>query len=351
MDYKYYIEDCYSINPDTLTLFKKVYIRNFQDNTLSTPLELTHKRRKKQTHKKKVKNLENSSHSFKLSDNAYRTLKKKITWLYYLAKPKSVTTYTGKHIYNFKINFITLTLSSKQRHKTKDITHLMLNQFLNEIRQRTGMVNYVWRLEFQKNGNVHYHIVTDCYLDYFFVRKIWNKIQANNGYIKPYTDKHISLNFQDYYKLYHKEGKNTKDSLLKSYQAQKSTSWTQPNSVDVKSVHNKRKISLYIAKYFGKDSKAHVFKNELDSDNSDANMRLWFCSRGLSKLNNISGSISELYQDLYSIVKSAKGLYTVYAKYASSFYYNIATIANVHKSFLNQFLQNYAYSLGYVNSS
>src|SRR5690606_12361768 len=51
-----------------------------------------------------------SHHNFTISENANRTLRNKINWLYYLAKSKQIKTYNGKSIFNFKIGFITLTL-------------------------------------------------------------------------------------------------------------------------------------------------------------------------------------------------------------------------------------------------
>ena len=59
----------------------------------------------------------------------------KINWLYFLAKSKSVKTISGKEIYNFKINFITLTLPSKQIHPTNVITSQCLNQFITEMKK------------------------------------------------------------------------------------------------------------------------------------------------------------------------------------------------------------------------
>src|SRR3546814_12525138 len=92
-----------------------------------------------------------------MSTNAYRTLRKKINWLYYLAKSKHVRTISGKEIYNFKIGFITLTLPSKQRTCTKEVTNSLFNTLLTELRTTCELQNYVWRLEFQKNGHVNYH--------------------------------------------------------------------------------------------------------------------------------------------------------------------------------------------------
>src|SRR3546814_8448708 len=78
--------------------------------------------------------IKRSSHNLTMSTNAYRTLRKKINWLYYLAKSKHVRTISGKEIYNFKIGFITLTLPSKQRTCTKEVTNSLFNTLLKDLR-------------------------------------------------------------------------------------------------------------------------------------------------------------------------------------------------------------------------
>ena len=69
-----------------------------------------------------------------------------------MAKSRYKKTLTGVEIYNFKINFMTLTLPAKQMHPTAVITKNAFNQFLTEIRELYKMENYVWRIEFQKTG-------------------------------------------------------------------------------------------------------------------------------------------------------------------------------------------------------
>ena len=118
-------------------------------------------------------------HNFELSVNAQRKMREKINWLFALAKSRYKKTYSGKEIYNFKVNFITLTLPSVQIHPTSQVTNECFNQWLTELRNELNFENYVWRLEFQKNGNVHYHLVTDCYIDYHLSLKKWNIIKIH----------------------------------------------------------------------------------------------------------------------------------------------------------------------------
>lgn len=341
---------CFSLEPTKLTLFNRVF-KASDYHPDGTKREKT-KRIKhfEQTFTQAQENVKRSTHNLQLSDNAYRTLKKRINWLYYLAKSKSVKTYNGKQIYNFKIAFLTLTLSSKQKDPTADITNGMFNQFLTEIRQRTGMANYVWRLEFQENGNVHYHLVTDTYLDYYFVLPIWNRIQKNNGYIKDYKEKHENLSLLDYNKMYNPFGKLQFDTIAKRYAKSKSQKWEQPNSVDVRSVVSKKAIASYITKYFGKDSKSKVVKSECDNDENTKNLRLWFCSRSLSKVNSISNFIEATEYDITAIVTSAKNIKRYFAKFATVIYFEMFDLPDYCRRYLEPLLRNHAFSTGYQPS-
>lgn len=289
-------------------------------------------------------------HNFEISVNAHRTLKKKINWLYYLSKSKFVKTYSGKQIFNFKMAFITLTLPSKQRHPTIEITKDLFNQFLTEVRQRTKMQNYVWRLEFQKNGNVHYHIVTDTYLDYFFTRSIWNRILDKAGYIEPYTAKHQSLSLREYNNIYNPDRKTDFSIMAKRYANGCKNKWKSPNTVDVKSVISNKSISNYILKYFSKSANGNSICNALDTPENSKSLRLWFCSRSLSKLNSVSDFCEAVNFDIHSIVLKAKKVKEIYFKWAKVIYFDIKSFMQKERAFVEKMLTGYAQQQGYVPS-
>ena len=87
------------------------------------------------------------------------------------------------------------------------------------------MENYVWRLEFQGNGNVHYHIVTDSYIDYFFALKIWNRIINKLGYVDAYQEKFSKMSLNEYIENSKYHDNNTFDVLAKRYAKGKSVNW------------------------------------------------------------------------------------------------------------------------------
>lgn len=290
-------------------------------------------------------------HNFTISEQARKTMMLKINWLYFMAKSRYKKAISGVEIHNFKLNFITLTLSGKQEHPTAEITEKLFNQFLVEIRKIYKIENYVWRLEFQKNGNVHYHIVTDTYTDFHIVLKIWNRIQAKLGYVAKYTKKHIVMTLNDYVNAYNDNGKVSFDTLKYRYARGKASSWKIPNSVDVKSVSSGKKISFYISKYFSKKENKNNACNPLDNKENSIGLRLWFCSRSLSKLTAIREFVPAFNFNLLEHLYTAKDIFYVAHDFCQSWFYSISTLLNESKAVISQLLRNYALTSGYQSSS
>lgn len=338
----------FSIEPNKASSFNRVFRRSKYDS-LEAQLDLQNETKTpSHTETRSQNTVKRAFHNFQISENAYRTLKRKMNWLYYLAKPKYVKTYSGKEIFNFKMGFITLTLPSSQRHPTAEITKVLFNQFLTEVRQRTKMQNYIWRLEFQKNGNVHYHIATDTYLDYFFIQKLWNRILSNHGYVQPYTAKHSAMSLLEYNHTYNREGKTEFQIIAKRYANGCKTKWTQPPSVDVISVKSAQAIANYIAKYFGKNADGEQLCNELDNEENAANLRLWFCSRSLSKLETVSDFCEAVDYNIFEIVASASRTRKKIYQYATVFYYEIRNLGTHARKFVEQLLRDYSRRQGYI---
>jgi hypothetical protein len=338
----------FSLTPNRLSLFSKLTkpvsawetsekkMSSFEKNTLLANL-----------HGGKYTS-ETRFHNFKISVSAQKSLVQKINWLYFLSNPREKESLKGGKIFNFRMNFVTLTLPSKQVHPTSEITRDCLNQFLTELSQTHNLTNYVWRLEFQKNGNVHYHLVTDVFLDYHKTLKSWNRILSKKGYVQPYTEKHALMGLNEYVKEYSNNGQTDFETLKNRYIRGKKLNWKVPNTVDVKSVLGSKKIALYISKYFSKKDKTGTEKNELDNIENSKGLRLWFCSRSLSKLKTISDFIPAFDTDLVSIVKTAKDCFTVVHEYCTSFYFSISSIPWQLKGKITKILRDYGEENNYI---
>ena len=334
---KYQVLPRFSLRPDRLCLYNRIINREHfnEKGEYCKP-------------KRDINRVTRTYHGFLISESAQRTLRDKIQWLYTLARSRYVKTYSGKEIHNFKIAFITLTLPSQQVHPTAQITNECFNQFLTEIRQRTKMENYVWRLEFQKNGNVHYHIVTDVYIDYHFARKIWNRIINKLGYVDRFTEKMTPLTLGQYAELYKHRPDIQFPLIAKWYAKGKAEKWQNPPSVDVKIARNHQSISYYISKYFSKKEAGAPLCNPLDNVDNAFGLRLWFCSRSLSRLKAISDFEEACMIDWKAVLTWVEDTREIICDYAKIIFYDIKKATNEVKALLYQTFRDYSRECGYL---
>lgn len=336
-----------STRPNKIVLYNEVIKRSFQSNGVSIDSKLYKKEIDQDERVSRKGKIARSFHHFIISKPAQQNLRDKISWLFHLSRSRYVKTYSGKEIFNFKINFITLTLPSEQKHATAEITNDCLNQFITELRQRVKMENYVWRLEFQQNRNVHYHIVTDTYIDYFLCQKIWNRIIEKKGYIEAFSKKMNTLTLLDYHRIYGKDKAENWANSCKRFAKGKQNNWQNPPSVDVKNCTSQRSISFYISKYFSKQNEAQFISNSLDNEENSFGIRLWFCSRSLSKLKAITEYVEAIDFNAAILLEDAPGARTVLYDYAKVIYFELQKMSAYIKGLMFPFLRRYADSLQY----
>lgn len=123
-------------------------------------------------------------------------LKNAINWMLLFADKKRVYSKEGRenkktgklqHNFYFKLAFITLTLSDRQQHSDQFIKEHMLQPFLYWL-TRYYDACYVWKAESQLNGNIHFHITIDTYVNWKSIRSKWNKLLSKHGYCKVLQD-------------------------------------------------------------------------------------------------------------------------------------------------------------------
>lgn len=88
-----------------------------------------------------------------------------------------------------KVVLLTVTLSATQFHTDGIIKSKILNPFLKHLVRVYGCENYFWRAESQQNGNIHFHILLDRFLDKKKVQEVWNAFQNKLGYVDRFYDK------------------------------------------------------------------------------------------------------------------------------------------------------------------
>lgn len=252
-------------------------------------------------------------HQGRMSKIATRKLTRSLDYLVHMAKPKKIVKpYHGRN-FTFKVNFITLTLSSKQIHSDQVIKAELLNHFLITSLRKWNVTKYVWRAEKQENGNIHFHIATGNFIPWNELRNEWNKIQQKLGYVTRYRE-----NREEWHKKgFNYDPRHAKqwpyERQLKAWKKGCETQWDNPNSVDIHSLMHVGNIKAYMVKYMSKNKKYTDEEiqawNELSEEEKEmirnktaVTGRLWSCSVNLSGLKGgeteVDSIISEELQRL-----------------------------------------------------
>ena len=199
------------------------------------------------------------AYSGEITSHSVKRLKQACELLFVLARKKSFNSRkTGKRIF-FRIALHTLTLSAPQGEWTdKQIKEQLLKPYLRHFKSK-GLVNYIWKAERQMNGNIHFHILTDAFIDKTEVRNYWNKVQAKFGLITKFEQKHG-----------HRD----------------------PNSTDVKVVRNDQGMTNYMLKYMLKEVEKEGRKEEGQEIEEGRKGKIWDCSVNL-KIKNDTANMAE----------------------------------------------------------
>lgn len=336
-----------SVRPDKITFYKEFVLRNQIPNKNVLKISPASNKALLEMGIGKNRVVDNNSHNFELSVKATKRIKDKINWLYHLSKIETITVSKHKTLYNFRMNFITLTLPCKQRHTTSEINEKCLNQFFTEIKDKFGVRNYVWRLEFQKNGNAHYHIATDTYINFNAMRYIWNRCINKLGYVDDYMNKNIGITFEEYRNKNARNNEIDFKTLQHRFSKGSAERWTKPNTVDVKTVFNVSGIGYYISKYITKKSEHQLNSIVKEREPQDTNLRLWFCSRSLSKLDKVTFYEEEITDKLCDLLNELGDKKTFIFDYCKVVYFNVKKQSNLFQRLFREFFTDYARDVGY----
>lgn len=213
-----------------------------------------------------------------LSPKARRRLTNAVNWLVASAKTKRVYSKKTGAQFSFKVSFVTLTLPTV-KHDLSDAVfkNKLLHTFISNARNKWGMHNFVWKVETQKNGNIHCHLTTDVYIQWHELRSTWNKILSSYGLIDSYREKHSKMTFEEYCKSYNYDNSKTTEQMRFAYDQGVKSGWTNPNTTDVHAVHKVKDIGAYLAKYFDKEEEG---RRRISG-------RVWSCSYSLSSKNKL----------------------------------------------------------------
>lgn len=178
--------------------------------------------------------------------------------------------------------FITLTLSYMQIQNDNYIKRNLLMRFIEILKKEKGIQNYIWRAEPQENGNIHFHIIIDRFINWQYIRQKWNSIQEKYDYIDAFEQKHGHRN---------------------------------PNSTDIHSLKKVNNIAAYICKYMVKNKPLRKIEG-----------RIWGCSSNFHSIKNPRIEVTEeIIEEIELLVKEGS-LYKKTLEYCTIFRYKKSQI-------------------------
>lgn len=279
--------------------------------------------------KKSLDNLNKSKSSLNLSKTSIRNIRDSILTMYSLSKPRTIQISKKKFIYNYRQSFITLTLPSKQNHSDVDIKGC-LDRFLTDMRRIYKIKNYVWKAELQANTNIHFHLIIDKYVNYNSMLYYWNKAINILGYVDNYKSKMQNLTLDQYANLRNL----SKSDAYNSYKKGCKNNWSQPNSIDVRSVYNGKNVANYIGNYIAKDNDKNV-----NIDRVKIFGRVWSRSTSLSKVkykNKIE--LNDIQDYIKALLNYGKNIIKKVYDYCTVIYVNVDTLNKPLKKQYNTML-------------
>lgn len=284
-----------------------------------------------------------------VSIQAKRKMLKALDYMLLIVSNKTGFARLSGKTFAFKVAFITLTLPSIQQHEDSVIKNQCLNQFLIELTKRYNVKNYIWRAERQKNGNVHFHILIDKFVDWSELRDRWNRIINKLGYVDRYRDK-----MKDYFKEGFRKSSNENDKRntkqqYKSYLANLRTDFSNPNSTDIHSIRKIQNIRLYISKYMTKNETKNNENNQKNELTKWESGRVWGCSRQLSDLHGARTEISNEIENELRIIDSVEEINRYKDTYFTVYYVDFQDLSAIKtqklfRLFVRYLFEKFGYS-------
>lgn len=133
------------------------------------------------------KNLEKRKYNGTLSTVAKKFISKQISLWFNSVEHFSRLRRLSMYQRERSLGLLTVTLSSQQIHSDQEIKRKILVPFIDKLRYNHNIKHYFWRAEKQKNGNIHFHIVVDKYINKTVAREMWNRTQNVLGYIDRFS--------------------------------------------------------------------------------------------------------------------------------------------------------------------
>jgi len=165
------------------------------------------------------------AYSGEISEGSKKRIKRAVDILVQICPARNATNPVSLKKFKHSLSFITLTIGDEERYISLSEAHTkLLAPFIRIMKEKSNMITYIWKAEYQKNSSLHYHITTPSVIHFQKIKDCWNNLRSINH-------------------------------LLDGYH--KNNPGQRPNSTDIHSVYKKEDISWYMCKEITKNVQSY----------------------------------------------------------------------------------------------
>lgn len=190
---------------------------------------------------------------------------------------------------------LTLTLPAKQLHIDQEVRRKMLRPYLQDLKRKYQAANYMWFAEKQGNGNIHFHIILDRFVEKEVARTLWNKALARHDYVAEYRAAREAWHADGF--RYDPTEARVEAQQRRAYDEGVRTGWSQPPTTDIRSVKGGAGgVLAYVVEYCAKGAQGEPggVQHKLEG-------HLWGCNRELAKLERYE---VEMMPELHQLIEA-----------------------------------------------
>jgi len=140
-----------------------------------------------------------------LTVGARKRLSRAVDLLVQCIKPKTLYNEVSQRYIKHKLSFITLTIPDNKRITGQECYEKVFVHFIQWMRRTKKATTYIWKLEVQERGQLHYHITTPTWIHYQEIRDKWNNLLRQNNLMDDFKAKygHEDPNSTDIHEVRH----------------------------------------------------------------------------------------------------------------------------------------------------
>jgi hypothetical protein len=197
------------------------------------------------------------------------------------------------------LTFVTLTLPSAQlldsagEYDDEHAKRHLLRPMIERLKHKFGVKAFIWVSEPQENGNIHFHLLIDKYINNTknsgkesesqLLTKAWNSILSKHGYIDAYASAQRARHAKGF--AYDSNQHQLVESFdeatgryittaqevsyvdqVEAYAYGEATSWQNPNTVDIHRLQSQNNIKGYICKYMTKNDGTDTSRRKISGN-------------------------------------------------------------------------------------